>query len=194
MGLPKLSPQDPNRSFDPGLSPGNYPILEAALTPSNDPDSFPEGFVGRGRRRAVLIGINYFGQRGELQGCVDDVKNMSAYLSQAFGYPRENMVTLTDDQYGLHSQPTKANILRAMHWLVQDARPSDVLFFYYSGHGGQALGDDGGEGNRDQVIYPVDFRADGVIQGEELHRIMVKSLAPGVGLTIMIDTRHHLDV
>jgi hypothetical protein len=31
------------------------------------------------------------------------------------------------------SQPTKANILRAMHWLVKDAKPNDSLFFHYSG-------------------------------------------------------------
>ena len=31
-----------------------------------------------GRRKALLIGINYFGQRGQLRGCINDVKNMSA--------------------------------------------------------------------------------------------------------------------
>jgi hypothetical protein len=86
-----------------------------------------------GRRKALLIGINYFGQRGQLRGCINDVKNMSTYLNQHFGYKREDMVILTDDQQNPMSQPTKANILRAMHWLVKDARPNDSLFFHYSG-------------------------------------------------------------
>lgn len=43
------------------------------------------------------------------------------------------MVILTDDQQNPMSQPTKQNILRAMHWLVKDARPNDALFFHYSG-------------------------------------------------------------
>ena len=43
------------------------------------------------------------------------------------------MVILTDDQQNAMSQPTKVNILRAMHWLVKDARPNDSLFFHYSG-------------------------------------------------------------
>lgn len=43
------------------------------------------------------------------------------------------MVLLTDDQQNPMSQPTKANILRAMHWLVKDAQPNDSLFFHYSG-------------------------------------------------------------
>lgn len=58
---------------------------------------------------------------------------MTAYLSENFGYKREDMVILTDDQQNAMSQPTKQNILRAMHWLVKDARPNDSLFFHYSG-------------------------------------------------------------
>jgi metacaspase-1 len=86
-----------------------------------------------GRRKALLIGINYFGQRGQLRGCINDVKNMSGYLNGHFGYKREDMVLLTDDQQNPMSQPTKVNILRAMHWLVKDAQPNDSLFFHYSG-------------------------------------------------------------
>lgn len=86
-----------------------------------------------GKRKALLIGINYFGQKGQLRGCINDVKNMSTYLNQNFGYAREDMVLLTDDQQNPMSQPTKANILRAMHWLVKDAQPNDSLFFHYSG-------------------------------------------------------------
>lgn len=86
-----------------------------------------------GRRKALLIGINYFGQRGQLRGCINDVKNMSTYLNQNFGYAREDMVILTDDQQNPMSQPTKQNILRAMHWLVKEAKPNDSLFFHYSG-------------------------------------------------------------
>ena len=86
-----------------------------------------------GRRKALLIGINYFNQRGQLRGCINDVRNMSAYLVENFGYKREDMVILTDDQQNDMSQPSKKNILRAMHWLVKDARPNDSLFFHYSG-------------------------------------------------------------
>lgn len=98
----------------------------------------PQGYNFRysqctGKRKALLVGINYFGQKGQLRGCINDVKNMSSYLNQAFGYAREDMVLLTDDQQNPMSQPTKANILRAMHWLVKDAQPNDSLFFHYSG-------------------------------------------------------------
>ena len=110
--------------------------------PPTQPQNFghgaPQGYsfqysACNGRRKALLIGINYFGQRGQLRGCINDVKNMSTYLNGHFGYKREDMVLLTDDQQNPMSQPTKANILRAMHWLVKDAQPNDSLFFHYSG-------------------------------------------------------------
>ncbi|KAK4960400.1 Ca(2+)-dependent cysteine protease [Elasticomyces elasticus] len=144
-----------------------------------------------GRRKALLIGINYFSQRGQLRGCINDVKNMSTYLNQHFGYKREDMVTLTDDQQSAMSQPTKANILRAMHWLVKDARPNDSLFFHYSGHGGQTKDLDGDEEDGyDEVIYPVDFRQAGHIVDDEMHRVMVSPLQPGVRLTAIFDSCH----
>ncbi|KAJ0365925.1 hypothetical protein COL154_004203 [Colletotrichum chrysophilum] len=140
---------------------------------------------------ALLIGINYFGQRGQLRGCINDVKNMSAYLVERFGYKREDMVLLTDDQQNPMSQPTKQNLLRAMHWLVKDARPNDSLFFHYSGHGGQTKDLDGDEDDGyDEVIYPVDFRQTGHITDDEMHRIMVQPLQAGVRLTAIFDSCH----
>lgn len=110
--------------------------------PPSDPVAFgqgaPQGYNFQysrctGKRKALLIGINYFGQKGQLRGCINDARNLSSYLNQSFGYAREDMVILTDDQQNPMSQPTKANILRAMHWLVKDAQPNDSLFFHYSG-------------------------------------------------------------
>ena len=116
---------------------------------------------------------------------------MSTYLNQSFNYAREDMVILTDDQQNPMSLPTKANILRAMHWLVKDARPNDSLFFHYSGHGGQTPDLDGDEEDGyDEVIYPVDFRTAGHIVDDEMHRIMVKSLPAGVRLTAIFDSCH----
>ncbi|KAK3348072.1 caspase domain-containing protein [Neurospora tetraspora] len=144
-----------------------------------------------GRHKALLIGINYFGQRGQLRGCINDVRNMSSYLVEHFGYKREDMVILTDDQQNPMSQPTKQNILRAMHWLVKDARPNDSLFFHYSGHGGQTKDLDGDEEDGyDEVIYPVDFRQVGHITDDEMHRIMVTPLQAGVRLTAIFDSCH----
>lgn len=189
---PPNQPPPPNNYGQP---PPNMPP-----PPSTAPQAFGHGAPNNyafqysnctGRRKALLIGINYFGQRGQLRGCINDVKNMSAYLNERHGYAREDMVILTDDQHNPMSQPTKANILRAMHWLVKDARPNDSLFFHYSGHGGQTPDLDGDEEDGyDEVIYPVDFRSKGHIVDDEMHRIMVKPLPPGCRLTAIFDSCH----
>ncbi|KAK1996250.1 hypothetical protein LX36DRAFT_580786 [Colletotrichum falcatum] len=156
----------------------------------------PEGYsfqysTCQGKRKALLIGINYFGQDGELRGCINDVKNLSAFLVERYGYKREDMVILTDDQQQPMGQPTKNNILRAMHWLVQGAQPNDSLFFHYSGHGGQTEDIDGDEDDGyDEVIYPVDFKEAGHIVDDEMHHVMVKPLQPGVRLTAIFDSCH----
>jgi metacaspase-1 len=86
-----------------------------------------------GRRKALLIGINYFGQRNQLKGCINDVHHMSTFLCERYKYRREDMVILTDDQKNPMSQPTKQNIIKAMQWLVKDAMPNDSLFLHFSG-------------------------------------------------------------
>ncbi|KAJ9659387.1 Ca(2+)-dependent cysteine protease [Neophaeococcomyces mojaviensis] len=194
------APPQPNGY--PGPRPGMPNVNQHGPPPPppTNPQSFgngaPSGYSFQysnctGRRKALLIGINYFGQRGQLRGCINDVKNMSTYLNQNFGYAREDMVILTDDQQNEMSQPKKRNILRAMHWLVKDAQPNDSLFFHYSGHGGQTPDLDGDEDDGyDEVIYPVDFRTEGHIVDDEMHRIMVKPLQPGVRLTAIFDSCH----
>jgi hypothetical protein len=156
----------------------------------------PEGYTFQysnctGRRKALFIGINYFGQEGELRGCINDTKNLSQFIMENHGYKREDMIFLTDDQQDPNYQPTHANIIRAMQWLVKDAQPNDALFLHFSGHGGQTEDLDGDEedGN-DEVIYPVDFKQNGHIVDDEIHFTVVKPLPPGVRLTCIFDSCH----
>ncbi|KAI0065103.1 peptidase C14 [Artomyces pyxidatus] len=144
-----------------------------------------------GRKKALCIGINYFGQSAELKGCINDARNIERFLCQKYGYQLNDIVVLTDDQKDPRSIPTKENMLRAMHWLVQDAQPNDSLFFHYSGHGGQTKDLDGDEEDGyDEVIYPVDFKQTQHIVDDEMHDIMVKPLPPGCRLTAIFDSCH----
>lgn len=136
---------------------------------------------------------------------------MSTFLHRTFGYRRGDMVILTDDQQNPLSLPTRANILRAMHWLVKDARPDDSLFLHFSGmipspwslqvlanpngprtgHGGRTPDLDGDEEDGyDDVIYPLDYRSAGHIVDDDLHAILVRPLRPGVRLTAIFDSCH----
>ncbi|VDB86646.1 unnamed protein product [Peniophora sp. CBMAI 1063] len=144
-----------------------------------------------GKRKALCIGINYFGQNAELKGCINDARNIQRFLMERYQYKKEDMVMLTDDQQDPRSQPTKENIIRAMQWLVSDAQPNDSLFFHYSGHGGQTKDLDGDEADGyDEVIYPVDFKQNSHIVDDVMHDIMVKPLPAGCRLTAIFDSCH----
>ncbi|KAF8558152.1 hypothetical protein OG21DRAFT_1595547 [Imleria badia] len=140
-----------------------------------------------GKKKALLIGINYTGQPEALHGCIEDVRSMKRFLLGR-GYHEEDMVILTDDSPHLRQQPTRQNMIDAMHWLVRDARPNDSLFFHYSGHGGQTEDLDGDEEDGfDEVIYPVDFKRTSHIVDDEMHMIMVRDLPAGCRLTAVFD-------
>lgn len=144
-----------------------------------------------GRKKALLVGINYFGTKNELRGCVNDVKNMSRFLNQYYGYSYDDMVMLTDDQRENARLPTKNNILRAMEWLVKDAHPNDSYFFHISSHGGLVPDQDGDEEEGfDSCVYPLDFESQGPIIDDLMHDIMVKRLPPGCKLTALFDCCH----
>jgi len=119
--------------------------------------------------QALLIGINYYNSPNALQGCVNDVRNLAPFLNQRYGFSYDDMVILTDDQQDPVSKPTRANIIKAMHWLVSGAQPNDSLFFHFSGHGGQTEDLDGDEEDGlDETIYPVDFKQSGHIVDDVL--------------------------
>ncbi|KAF2857788.1 peptidase C14 [Piedraia hortae CBS 480.64] len=186
--------QQYQQAFQQGQRYGNPPPPPQAMQSFGH--GAPQGYQFQysncsGRRKALIVGINYFGQSAELKGCINDARNISAFLSQHFNYKMEDMVILTDDQQNPMSHPTRANIIRAMQWLVKDARQNDSLFFHYSGHGGQTKDLDGDEDDGyDEVIYPVDFKRAGHIVDDEMHAILVQSLQPGVRLTAIFDSCH----
>ncbi|CAE6500190.1 unnamed protein product [Rhizoctonia solani] len=143
------------------------------------------------RKKALCIGINYLGRPEELHGCVNDANGIAEFLILQFGFRRENILKLTDDSTDPHRLPTRANIISAMRWLVEDARPNDSLFFHYSGHGGQVEDLDGDEiDGYDEVIYPVDFKQSGHIVDDMIYDLVVRPLPPGCRLTALIDCSH----
>ncbi|KAF8705336.1 Peptidase C14, partial [Rhizoctonia solani] len=111
--------------------------------------------------------------------------------AEQFGFRKENIVKLTDDTTETHSFPTKENIISAMLWLVEDAKPGDSLFFHFSGHGGQTEDLSGEEiDSYDEVIYPVDFEQNGYIVDDVIHDLIVRPLPAGCRLTALFDCSH----
>ncbi|ODV59703.1 caspase family protein, partial [Ascoidea rubescens DSM 1968] len=143
------------------------------------------------KKKALLIGVNYYNTRNALKGCINDVNNISNFLVKHYNFKYQDMVILTDNNSNLMNIPIKSNILRAMNWLVKDAQPNDSLFFHFSGHGGRTPDLDGDEEDGfGQCIYPLDFKRNGHIADNQMHKIMVKPLKQGVKLTAIFDCCH----
>jgi hypothetical protein len=97
---------------------------------------------GSGRRRALLIGINYVGQgAGELKAPQNDCMNIKNYLMEAMGFQENQMLVLMDD--GKHTMPTRKNIEKGFEAMVNYSQPNDVVFISFSGHGGNVKDESG---------------------------------------------------
>eukprot|EP01001_Neometanema_parovale_P007266 NODE_357_length_2608_cov_73.154125_g337_i0.p1 GENE.NODE_357_length_2608_cov_73.154125_g337_i0~~NODE_357_length_2608_cov_73.154125_g337_i0.p1 ORF type:complete len:582 (-),score=155.72 NODE_357_length_2608_cov_73.154125_g337_i0:206-1951(-) len=141
-----------------------------------------------GRRKALLVGINYVGQRGELRGCVNDVLTMRSFLqNQGF----TDMRIMVDDSNVSQENATSDNILAGFDWLVSGAQAGDSLFFHYSGHGGQQRDTHGDEADgKDETIIPVDYQSAGQITDDVLFAKLVLPLPQGAQLTVLMDCCH----
>eukprot|EP00551_Chaetoceros_affinis_P008431 CAMPEP_0203674784 /NCGR_PEP_ID=MMETSP0090-20130426/17287_1 /ASSEMBLY_ACC=CAM_ASM_001088 /TAXON_ID=426623 /ORGANISM="Chaetoceros affinis, Strain CCMP159" /LENGTH=360 /DNA_ID=CAMNT_0050540751 /DNA_START=42 /DNA_END=1124 /DNA_ORIENTATION=+ len=142
-----------------------------------------------GTKRAVMIGVNYTGQKGELSGCHDDVESITSYLIESHGFEKENMTVLMDD--GIHEPPTYRNIMVACRAIVRESKPGDTVFFHYSGHGGriQDINKDEADGF-DETIIPSDYFRAGQITDDDLNKTLVKPMKKGVYVVALMDCCH----
>lgn len=138
-------------------------------------------------KKAVLVGINYRGQRHELRGCVNDMTNVRNYLLSR-GYLQQNIKLMTDDTA---ETPTQKNILSAIEWLCAGAKAGDTLLFYYSGHGFQVADASNDEaGNMDDVIMPIDCDTAPAITDDEFRAKLVNAIPAGACLWAFFDCCH----
>jgi metacaspase-1 len=136
-------------------------------------------------KKALLIGINRYKIPGaDLRGCVNDVKNMQAVLTQMYGFANKDVTVLTD-----FAATTKA-MKAAMSKLVRDARPGDVLLLHYSGHGSNVVDVSGDEPDRrDEILCPTDLDWQKPLLDDWL-RSTFDRLRSGVNLTVIMDCCH----
>ncbi|KAI3445739.1 hypothetical protein Pfo_002404 [Paulownia fortunei] len=144
-----------------------------------------------GRKRAVLCGVSYYGQRYRLNGTVNDVKFMRFFLIQKVGFPSDSILVLTEEESDPSLIPTKNNIRKALQWLVQGCQSGDSLVFHYSGHGSQQPDFNGDEvDGYDEMLWPVDHQSEGKILDDEINATIVRPLPRGAKLHAIIDACH----
>lgn len=137
-------------------------------------------------KRALLTGINDYNRISDLRGCCNDVMNIRDILKTYFGFENKDIRVLTD------SRATQANILQRLEWLTNDAKPGDVLYFHFSGHGSQIRDRDGDELRdcKDEILccYGMSWSG-GYITDDTFDDIFTK-VHPDVTFDVVFDSCH----
>eukprot|EP00931_Biecheleriopsis_adriatica_P120711 TRINITY_DN95811_c0_g1_i1.p1 TRINITY_DN95811_c0_g1~~TRINITY_DN95811_c0_g1_i1.p1 ORF type:complete len:370 (+),score=89.80 TRINITY_DN95811_c0_g1_i1:50-1111(+) len=157
-----------------------------------------------GRKKALVIGINYAGSDAELRGPVNDALRWVKVLTQQYGFDRGSVLAMIDEYPSgepvdeddeNYSFPSKEGIMEALEWLVEDALEGDCLTFVFAGLGAQVP--DGLGWNPEErlmeAICPVDWDEFEwgivpykLITDEVLHQYFAR-LPSGVLLTVVLD-------
>jgi metacaspase-1 len=136
-------------------------------------------------KRALLIGINKYQIAGaDLNGCVNDVKDLKAALVEFHGFRRKDVAVLTD------GAATQKAMQAGIKSLVSGAQKGDVLVVHYSGHGSNVPDDNGDESDaRDEILCPADLDWDNPFRDDWL-RTTFDALPEDVSLTVIMDCCH----
>ncbi|GGN01247.1 hypothetical protein GCM10009721_30590 [Terrabacter tumescens] len=137
-------------------------------------------------KRALLIGVNEYAIPGaNLRGCVNDVNDVAAALTELYGFAESDITTLLD------GAATKAAMTGAISDLVDSAGPGDVLYLHYSGHGSNVPDTNGDEttDGRDEILCPHDLDWNDPLTDDWL-RTTIDRLDPGASLTVVMDCCH----
>ena len=154
------------------------------------------------RRTALLVGINYRGTENELNGCYNDVVNVSQYLRTSLGYSESSVSVLTDGNrdspaFPASVAPTRQNILAGMAALVAGMVAGDEAVFHFSGHGTLVRDTNGDElTGLDSCLCPLDYNAPsaaggGVITDDEIRALLVNKVPRGARLYVFLDCCHN---
>ena len=139
-------------------------------------------------KRALLVGINYVGTENQLNGCINDINNVAAYLQTVRGYLTASCIMMSD---ATPRKPTRANIMAAFKELLQGVRAGDELWFHYSGHGTLQRDTNGDEeSGSDSCICPLDFNNAGFITDDVIRSALAALVPSGARLYIVLDACH----
>ena len=180
----------PENIKEPLVKPEN--IKEPLVKPENikEPLVKPENIKEplSNKKAALLIGINYKGTNAELQGCENDIKNTKNMLINKYGFKENDIVVLMESS-GMGNQPTRANILRYVRWLVNKSNSGyGSVWFQYSGHGTYIDDRNRDETDgKDECIYTCDEK---LIVDDEFHRELVSNIHSKSKLFCFMDCCH----
>lgn len=149
-------------------------------------NEYTSGFVVNNElitnKKALLIGINYLGSPYQLNGCIDDASRMNDLLTSN-GFQEIKILTDVTEL-----KPTKKNILNELKQLLVNAKPNELLFFYFSGHGSWTYDENNDEiDGKDELIISLDMMG---VFDDEINSIIQQNIKKDVTLIGLFDSCH----
>eukprot|EP01064_Diplonema_japonicum_P034897 TRINITY_DN7379_c0_g1_i1.p1 TRINITY_DN7379_c0_g1~~TRINITY_DN7379_c0_g1_i1.p1 ORF type:complete len:888 (+),score=169.77 TRINITY_DN7379_c0_g1_i1:55-2664(+) len=168
-----------------GLKTTTYKFVVTAL-PGLTP--MPLSNTKPGGNKLLAIGVGYLDSSFKLRNSASEARAIVGIMEGLNFCPQENIRILTEEPNSI--QPTKANILENLKWLVSTVGPGDALFLCFVGHCMQQQKNEIRDGPY-EALYPCDFNTretGGVITEEELKKLIVNPLPAGAKLTVVCDS------
>ena len=137
--------------------------------------------------KALLFGINYKTSSCPLNGCINDVHNMTDYLKSK---NITNIECYTDESN--YNDVTGYGIMRHLSKLALEtwSQNLDFVWIHYSGHGCQMKDNNGDEvDGYDECICPVDYDKTGVIPDDYI-RYYLNNMNPKTRVVCVFDCCH----
>ena len=129
------------------------------------------------KKRALLIGINYYGTSNQLSGCINDVRAVETVLKTQMGYSDSDITRLNDDvtDITVHGLPTLQNILHHIQEITAFSKTNvdTEIWIHYSGHGSSQRDTNRDElDGSDETIVPLDYQTNGMIVDDEINLLL----------------------
>jgi hypothetical protein len=154
------------------------------------------------------VGINYNNNPdARLNGCYNDVVNVSQYLRSVLGYAPSAISVLTDGHRNESTTtttttattstitgastlpPTRENILAGISALISGMIPGDEAVFHFSGHGSLVRDTNGDEQTGfDSCLCALD---DTIITDDEIRTLLINKVPRGARLYVILDCCHN---
>lgn len=147
-------------------------------------------FINRngGNKAALIIGINYLNSDLELNGCINDAKNVENFLRNTCNYRKDSIFVLTDNT---SIKPTKKNIISYFKIFVDYIKKNNVTeaWFSYSGHGHYQYSSTEKD-FKNEVLVPINHNKDGFVTDDNIYDFLIKNIPKTCTLFSIIDACH----
>jgi Caspase domain len=157
---------------------------------------------------ALLIGIDHYEPNPyftSLRGAVRDIDKVADYLKISLQIADERITRLTSPLPDSNSladvrsarkelPPTYQNIVDAFSNITTSAKPGDLVYIHYSGHGGRVktiFAELKGDGQFDEGLVPMDVGDRGhYLRDVEMTTLLKRMTDKGLVVTVIFDSCH----